>query len=503
MKSLPKFKIFFSSFLLFTVYCLLFTVQTVSAESLNTCPAEIYLCGTPGPEPDAFYPYPGSSCYRETKEPQVITNLNFEVQKKIELPYSASGRSSVNWELSLEGETDNLKIPIVRQAADLFEGENPFDRKITLNDKGEIDLKKFGPISKLIPYTPIQDKLKQFIAVSSIDSQYVPPSGSSLTGEFAPNPIHDYIIAYAVPASGRSPSAGGGCDDRDWWYGGEEYKDQPMARPIRASEPDCSYFLKTGAIPLHSEANVRPIYAPLVCPKLYGTSYGAGNGLYVQKLKSEGKVFCPLSEQVLVEVWKKFMPLVSHETEPAQITITFDGKPAGKGEIYLPHLARLKQLSEIFQKFGPQTKPELETIFAQQKASNSPNQKLICPAKADIFSHPITGGGAFEVETPPFSKILKQSGSLTIAFPELLDIKENLIGQAGFFRYWLPKEITEKLDKEIQQEGEALEGEGKIRLTASGADSVSTPDIKIQYPFLNGVQKYYLEFVRLIMPKIE
>ena len=475
------------------------------AEPLNACPAENYLCGTPGPEPNPFYPYPGSSCYKTTKEPKVIINHDVEVQKSISLPYSSSGyTTSYGWNFTVGAEAENLKIPVVRQVADLFEGEEPFSRKITLGSQGNPIIEKFGPVSKLVEYSPIKDKLKQIIAVSAIDSQFE-----------APNPIHDYIIAYAIPAAGHNPPTGGPCNDKQWWYGGEEFKDNPLARPIRASEPDCTAFLKSGTVPYHAEANIQSKYAGVICPKLYGNPLGSTNGLYVQKLKSEGKIWCPLSEQVLVEVWKIYMPLVSHETEPAEITLTFNDKPSGQGKIYLPHLARLEQLSSIFKQMHlPKFEQDLKTIFVNiaQSALN-PNQELVCPAKVDLLPTPAQGGGLFDVDVPPvpsitptpafFSKTLKQQGSLKIAFPELLKIKENLIGDSGYFKAWLPKEIIQKLEQEISQEGEAAEGEGKIKVNVSGADSISPSEITIKYPYLNALNKYYQEFLKLLIPSTD
>lgn len=496
-----------------------FTFPNVTAvpsnAPLNTCP-QIYPCGEVGPEKDAFYPYPGSSCYRETSQPQVIVKYPIEVQKNIQLPYSASGyTTNYNWQFSTKAESDNLKIPVVRQLADLFEGEEPYGRKISLDADGNPILEKFGPLSKLTQYNPIQDKLKQIIAVSAIDSQFTPPAGGvAPTGEFAPNPIHDYIIAYAVPAAGKNPSASGSCNDKDWWYGGEEFKDNPLARPIRASEPDCTAFLKSGVAPIHAEAgNLQSQYAATVCPKLYGNPLGAASGLYIQKLKSEGKIWCPLSEQVLVEVWVKFMPLVSHETEPAEITLTFNNKPASEGKIYLPHLARLEQLSKIFQEMlVPGKPPNIKTIFTQDNvtlASSIQNQELVCPANINLLPSPAQGGGNFEIEvpvkpltTPPstyYSTTLKQSGNLQIALPELLKIKENLVGDMGFFRAWLPKEISQKIDEEVKA-NDALEGEGKIKITGTNADSISPSEITIKYPFLRSIEKYYLAFLATIFP---
>jgi hypothetical protein len=214
----------------------------------------------------------------------------------------------------------------------------------------------------------------------------------------------------------------------------------------------------------------------------------------------------------LVEVWKKFMPLVSHETEPAEISLTFNDKPSGQGKIYLPHLARLEQLSSIFREMHlPEFGQDLKTIFANiAQSALGPNQELICPAKVDLMPTPAQGGGSFEVEIPPipsipptpafFSKILKQQGTLQIAFPELLKIKENLIGDNGYFKAWLPKEVIQRLDQEIAQEGEAAEGEGKIKINVSGADSVSPSEITIKYPYLNAINKYYQEFLKLLIP---
>lgn len=491
-------------------------ITSPPANTQNVCPIEVP-CGSAGAEKDAFYPYPGSSCYQETKEPKVIINQEIEVQKTIQLPYSAAGYSTnYNWQFSTKAESNNLKIPVIRQVADLFEGEEPFGRKITLNSEGNPIWEKFGPLSKLTQYNPVQDKLKQIIAVSAIDSQYKPPAGgTNPTVEFAPNPIHDYIIAYAVPAAGKNPSAGGSCDDKDWWYAGEEDKDNPLARPIRASEPDCTAFLKSGVAPIHAEAgNLQSQYASQVCPKLYGNPLGSNNGSYVQKLKNEGKIFCPLSEQVLVEVWKKFMPLVSHETEPAEITLTFENKPAGEGKIFLPHLARLEQLSQIFQEMlVPNKPPDIKTIFTKENvtlASSIQNQELVCPANINLLPNTAQGGGGFEVEVPVkplttpastyYSTTLKQSGNLQIAIPELLKIKENLVGDMGFFRAWLPKEIAQKIDEEVKG-NDTLEGEGKIRITGTNTDSISPSEITIKYPYLKSVEKYYLAFLASIFPE--
>jgi len=497
MKFLPKIFLFFFLYQIFNFQISKFNL--VRAEPLNVCPAEIYLCGTPGPENNPFYPYPGSSCYKYTKDPKAIINYNVQAQKTIYLPYSTPGPVSYSWNFTAGAEAENLKIPVVREVAELFEGEEPFGRKISLDSEGNPILENFGPISKLTVYNPVQDKLKQIIAVSAIDSQYE-----------APNPIHDYIIAYAIPAQGHSPSPSGPCNDKDWWYGGEEFKNNSLARPIRASEPDCTAFLKSGAVPFHSEANIQSRYAGVVCPKLYGQPHG----LYVQKLKSEGKIFCPLSEQVLVEVWKKFMPLVSHEAEPAQITLTFDGKPAGEGKIYLPHLARLEQISSIFKaiQIPKEIEEELDTTIVNvSSAVSKQGQELVCPAKIDLLPTPAQGGGNFEIQVPlppiitptpsHFSETLRQSGNLQIAIPEILKIKENLIGKNGFFRAWLPVEIVKKLEEEIAKEGDAAEGEGKIRIIPKdNVDSIYPSEFVIKYPYLNAIDKYYQEFLKLLIP---
>jgi len=200
------------------------------------------------------------------------------------------------------------------------------------------------------------------------------------------------------------------------------------------------------------------------------------------------------------------MPLVSHETEPAEITLTFNGKPSATGKIYLPHLARLEQLSKIFQEMlVPNQPPELQTVFTQENAVLSGSvQEVVCPAKVDLFTS--QGGGSQANSQPqntnPASYLLTQDGSLKIAFPELLSIKENLVGPNGFFRAWLPQKISQKIDEEVLG-NDALAGEGKIKIAGDSGTTISPNEITIKYPFLRSVERYYQEFLKMIYPKID
>jgi murein DD-endopeptidase MepM/ murein hydrolase activator NlpD/peptidoglycan/xylan/chitin deacetylase (PgdA/CDA1 family) len=472
--------------------------------SMGTCPA-VHLCGTPGPENDPFYPYPGSSCYRQTKEPKVILNYDLEANKTIPNPKT----SSYNWNFTASAKVNNLAIPIVRKISDFLEGKRPFNRELPIKPLAgqtstEDPLSQFGPVIMLTD--PAQQKiLKQTIAVSVIDSQCQPPMDCPAEGESSPNPIHDYIIAYAVPQKDQHPSADpAACNPNDWEYGGEEEaKNNPLARPIRASEIYCTTFLEKGH-PQDEETTIKSKYADIICPKLYGKDLQDNtNGLY-PKLLSEGnpkKVFCYLSQQTRDEVFEIFMPLVSHETEPAEVSLTFGDKTPAKDKVYLPHLARLEQLSGILQGISGNQKPTLTQTQVNKPEGGSAKSELICPATLEL-APPAEGGGNYPITAPPESEFvsLKQSGNLQITIPDLLQAKGNLIGPQGFFRNWLDPNRLEELDKEIETRGDAL-GSGTVNLVAKeNVDSFEPGSFQIRFPYLGAIDRYYQEFLKIFIP---
>lgn len=469
--------------------------------SMDTCPA-VHLCGSPGPEKDPFYPYPGSTCYRQVKEPKVILNYDLEAKKTIPNPKT----DSYNWDFAASAIVNNLAIPVVRKISNLFEGNRPFNRELPKKYEDEADyLSQFGPVMSLTD-SELQKVLKQTMAVSAIDSQCESPMDCPLEGESSPNPIHDYIIAYAVPQKDRNPSTNPAtCNPDDWEYGGEEEaKNNPLARPIRASEIYCTNFLERGH-PGDEETTIKSKYADVVCPKLYGKNLQDNtSGLYPKLLAEDNpkRVFCYLSQQVRDEVFEIFMPLVSHEAEPAEISLTFGDKASGKDRIYIPHLARLEQLSKILQGVSNSERPTSTKVVINNPEGGSAKSELICPATFELAT-PAEGGGNYPITAPRESEFvsLKQAGNLQIAIPDLLQIKDNLIGPQGFFRNWFDSSYLEKIDKEVEDKGDAL-GSGTINLISKeNVDSFEPNSFQIKFPYLEAIDKYYQEFLKIILPE--
>lgn len=466
---------------------------------LNACPAT-YLCGEPGPENDYLYPYPGSSCYRQIKDPKLILDYPIEAQKTIPNP----GTDSYDWSFTVGASVSKLGIPVIRGLSDRLEGLLPSVKKSLESIKTEENiLNQFGPINKLTDFNSQQRILKETVAVSAIDSQCQPPANCPTEGEFSPNPIHDYIIAYAIPKEGKIPSTNpASCNPGDWGFGAEEEaKNNPLSRPIRASEIYCTNSLENGGEVKDEDFALKSKYASTVCLKLYGKNIKDNtSGLYPKLLAENNpkKVFCYLSKKNRDLVFEIHMPLVSHETEPAEISLSFGNQPSAKTVVYLPHLARLEQLSRIIHGVANPFSPQPTQTLLAPPEGNLYRSELICPSNIELVPQ-AQGGGKIKGEVIPNSEsvLLKQTGNLQIAVPELLQIKENLVGSQGFFRNFFDESYLEKLDKEIKESGDAL-GEGTINLTArNNVDSLSPNEVPVRFPFLKTINEYYWRFLQL------